>query len=90
MNQNTIRTEPRSRLVKSLWLGGVVAALALSFFIGSVVAQSEASPGAFGGFAGHHGHGRHAALSTPEGVEKAREHVRDVAEWVLRSVDATD
>lgn len=80
---------PRTRLVKSLWLGGVVAALALSFFVGSVVTHSQASPGFLGGFGGH-GCRRHAALSTPEGLEKAREHVRYAAGWVLRSVDATD
>jgi Spy/CpxP family protein refolding chaperone len=97
MSNDEARTEtartrtPRNRLVKTMWLGGIVAALFAAFLLGSLIGPNAlASTGGLFG-AGGHGcflrHGRHDALRD---AAEAGKHARFAAEWILRTVDATE
>jgi Spy/CpxP family protein refolding chaperone len=95
MSDNDVRAEQghrgRGRLAKTLWLGGVVAALLAAFLLGSLIGPyAVASPGHMF-WAGGHGcpirGSHHGVLRDPA---QAREHARFAAEWVLRSVNATE
>ena len=97
MNENDARAgescslKPRSRLARWLWLGGALVALLAVFVLGGVAGQYVmASPGMAFGMGGHGCMFRGGRHPFPPDPAVARERARFAAEWVLRSVDATD
>ena len=66
----------------SVLAAGLTAALASAIAIGAA-GEARAMRGLFG-----HGHGGHGGGA--DGIEHAREHAELAAEWLLRSVDASE
>jgi Spy/CpxP family protein refolding chaperone len=77
------RIEERRARRRVFWLGLAVAALAAAIVSAIAVGGSSEARAMRGFFGRGHGHGGHDP-------EHAREHAALAAEWVLRSVDASD
>lgn len=83
IERDELGPEPIGERRRAFWLGlvaaGLAAAIASAFAIGAA-GEARATRGFFGRGHGPHGHG----------PEAAREHAELAAEWLLRSVDASD